>query len=450
MNHRFFIYPQGINGESVASVLSLLYPNCSLHFIDDSKEELSLEKQGKNIQANDKVFIASMNHFVTLSQKLEQNGIMNYENALQFCGKQLNKIILEYKLKNPANYYVGIVLSNRFIQKHLVKLDEDLQQKGIKIIYFVFTQELYEKYSLKSLCILSPHAVLEEIDSVDLMVLANGESTHPKVKSLDLTHGFQGPMVFPFTEGQDETFLKHAFSSINYVSCGSKKVHRAYEECFEDLGVSTEILDFGYPKLAQDYVEYESFIKNKTSEHNFVILAFTFLHDINIYIKLIQAILQAGKKAIFMPHPVFAYDLTKELKANFYDSRLLFREDFSSSLECFFHSLCLITDCSSMGYTYPLTTAKPVIVFAKDKEKFFSARLKNEHYFDKRIHYFCDNPSTLSDLIQEIESSQVDYQERIRDYRQNECFYFENSREIIFDWIMQFLTKESNAKCRHH
>ncbi|KPH50235.1 hypothetical protein HPU229336_03825 [Helicobacter pullorum] len=427
----YFVYPSGINGTSVAKFMKIYYNQRECYCLDDQNNVDSLNENLSKIGSQDIVLVASTRHYEEITNKLEKNNL-NYINGIKWCGAFINGEIDKIKQKNKK--YIGIVISNHFIENHFVDIDIDLVKIGYEIIYFVFTEELYKKYSQKGICFFAPHSILEEIINVDLMILANGESTNSKVLSVDLTHGYQGMSIIPFMN-VDNYFLHRALSRLDYKVVGCKRIQEIDQQYFNDLNVDTKLLPFGYLKLDSDYLKYKDYIeKYPVVSNEYVIIAFTFCDEVEIYQTLIGAIKRAGKKVIISPHPVFAIDILKKIKQNI-QKRFYLKDDFNGKMEMFALSCCLITDCSSMGYTYPLTTEKPVIIFSKDKDKYFYAEDHRKNYFDKRIHYFCSNSEELISTINAIETNVQIYKKAINDYRKNECFNFSNSKKELLRWI---------------
>ncbi|CAM2803329.1 CDP-glycerol glycerophosphotransferase family protein [Helicobacter burdigaliensis] len=447
---RYFIYPKGVNGEGIGHILTLLEPKAEICFIDDNNKKDSLEVKVLEIDKNDLVLNASTKYYKEIQNKLSRYGISSL-NGIEFCGKLLKETIEIYKKQNKYNFYIGIVISNKYIEGHFVKIDEELSKLNFGIIYFVFTKELYEKYAQKSFCVLAPHTILETIDNVDMMLLANGEPTHKNVVSVDFTHGFQGSSVYLFDQNVfDKDFFYHVCSCLDYRICGAKKIEKVNKECFEKFESKTKSLRLGYMKLSKDYQEYCKFLQNKKRiDEEFVLLSFTYLDNLEIYKQIIEASLSLKKKVVISPHPVYADkiigNMQKDLKNN---ENVFLNTDFLSRFEMFARSFCLITDCSSMGYTYPLTTAKPTIVYTEDKEHYFSLKFGEEHYFDERLMFFCKGTKEIKSVFNQIELSikQGDYQKKIEDYRNYECFNFYNAKEKTIEWIQEYFNnKEKNG-----
>ena len=106
-----------------------------------------------------------------------------------------------------------------------------------------------------------------------------------------------------------------------------------------------------------------------------------------------------------------------------------------SKEELFYHSLCLVTECSSMGYTYPLTTAKPSICLDMRSEDLGNRR---ESYYEEKLMYLCQSDAGLCQSLQNVLQGQESYPLKVEQYRENECFGFQNASQSLIQQI-QFI-----------
>lgn len=440
---RCFVYPRGINGNMIGEILELLR-NDEICYIDDNSVSENLEMQKRHIGCQDLVLIASSRYYQKIHNRLLNEGIASI-NGIEFCGKLLNSLINDFKVLDKCNFYIGIVISNGYTRQHFDEIDIRIKKCGFGIVYFVATRKLYNEYQRKGFCVLAGHAILEQINSVDMMLLANGEPTHKNIVSVDLTHNFQGTSSYLFGEF-DRDFFFYASSSLNYRVCSAKKIERANRECHEIFNPKIIDLRLGYMKLSKDYKAYQQYITRYKKREEFVLLCFSFGYDVLMYRKLIAKIIQEGRKVVVLLHPGCDVDIIHGIKGGLesYGDNVLYENSFLSRFEMFASSLCLITDASSMGYTFPLTTAKPSIVFTYNKGKYFSTRFKNEHYFDDKLMYFCESIDQLKGVIDVAlkDLNSGEYLARVNYYRMNECFNFFDAKEKLLQWIVDYFNKK--------
>lgn len=264
--------------ERVLLVLELYFPNESYTFIDDSEEKSSLVRLREHILQEDRILIASTLHYEKITQNLKQYHLTNYQNGILWCGKVLNDKLKAYKQHQSFKKYIGLVV-HKWTEQHFVDLESRLKQAGYGVVYFAFYQELCEKYSKQNLCLFAAHSILEQVEEVDMILQTNAAPTSQKVISIDISHGFQGSLVYPFMHYTltEKEHLKYTYSTLNYIICGSKKIHKAYENFLPSMQAASKMLDTGYLKLDVDVQKYEEFSKNQRdignkSSHDIVIL----------------------------------------------------------------------------------------------------------------------------------------------------------------------------------
>lgn len=435
---KYFIYPKAINGLSIADFLDIYFCDNQYCFIDDGDESITLDLIVKDICQDDVVLVASTKNYENIAKKLQERNL-RYLDGISWCGEVINQLINEQK--EPDRKYVGIVISSHYIESNFANIDENLLQMGYGVVYFVFDKNLYEKYSSKGLCMLAPHSILEKINSVDLMLLANGEATHSNVTSINLTHGFQGRShAYFYKEDED---VARMLSVLDYEVSGSKNIKAFNEKYYKKYGAKTEALPLGYLKLDSDYKKYERYLEAcfDCGCGEFVILSFTFMnkeHNADKYRSLARALKENNKKVVISPHPTH-YEIVMQELADVFDNQFIFSgNDFENRWEMFAKSICLVTDCSSVGYTYPIITGKPVIIFARDSQDYFK-KAGNNGYFDERIHFFCSTEDDLCQMVERMPNISEEYTKAIESYRKNECFNFGCSEEKIVDWIVKKL-----------
>lgn len=436
---KYYIYGQGTNGLGIADFLDIYCSGIEYIFIDDNIKAHSFEVLYSQITQKDIVLVASTKHFKKIAAKLEEKGIC-YTDGVKWCGDFINELIAKIKIERQKSIkYIGIILTCWENENKFVGIDENLKEMGNEIIYFVFTKALYDKYKNKGICIFAPHSILEEVVNVDLMLTVNGDATSRRVASINFTHGFQGMSVFPFEEINYD-LMKETLSKLNYYICSSKRIQSVNQKYLEFYGAETQLLPLGYMPVDNYFDIYQEYLKNHLVKFDYVLIAFSFPIRISKYKTLIKAIRNANKKAIICPHPTYEKSVYDEIKELVDNKNVFLNKSFPNRWEMFAQSCCLITECSSVGYTYSLTTAKPTIIFYENRAIYFDENLASG-YFDDKIHFFCENAESLTKTINGIEGFIQEYQQRIEKYRKEECFFFGKSKEKILEWICQFLDK---------
>ncbi|MBX7490693.1 CDP-glycerol glycerophosphotransferase family protein [Helicobacter turcicus] len=438
---QYYIYPAGTNGKAIFEFLSIFEPESACVLIDDSSREHNFEFLCQNIKNDDVILIASKWNYERLCNRLKEQKIDNFINGIEWIGKKINTYIK--KRRNRSKKAIGIVLQHEMIVKNFYGIDKDLEKFGYELVYIAGTRELYEGIDSKYLRTFATDALLEEIDSIDLIIDTCGEPTNLNVTSLDLTHGYQGTLHYPFADytESDIKFFSYAAKRNNYVACGGKKIRRGYEDFFKQCGLENRAVDLGYLNLTQTFKNYNVFLKeNGNFEEEVVVIGFSFLTLEDWKKQLVQGLLDAQKKVFVMAHPIFGEQIKKDFLPLFaYHTNFLQESDFKSRNEIFARSICLITDSSSVGYTYPLVTAKRCIVWTDDKEKYWTKKIGEEHYFDPRLHVLCSSVPEVLQVIHTLPESTEEFRSTIQKYREEECFHFYDSREKTLEFIQTLL-----------
>ena len=430
-----YIYPKATNGEMVALFLNFYFPKESIAFIDDSLQETSLESLKNNIKQEDRVFVCSTLHYEKLMNNLKQCGIANVFNGIVWCGEVLNTKLKHYKSKSNFKKYIGLV-ENGVDEKCFVDLDLRLKSMGFGLVYLCASLDIYKKYNVdNNVCFLAYHTILEQIEELDMILMTEGQPTHNNVIGIDVTHGFQGPLVYPYNGHTlaDKEHLFYTYSMLDYIVVPAQKIHNAYKNLFREMRVDTKLLDTGYLKLDRDMETYKNYVitqeqKGIKEQRDIVIFAFTFLYDIQRLKVLMEQVFALGFRVFYQPHPIFLGCVMPKILESFgANEQFLYNWD---KMEAFYHSICLVTECSSVGYTYPLTTCKPSICLRDKDFTVTQEELMREgggDYYEEKLMYLCNEDKDLSKVLGEIMQTQTMYHQKVQDYRLKECFNFGNA-----------------------
>ena len=445
-----YIYPKATNGEMVALFLNFYFPKESIAFIDDSLQETSLESLKNSIRQEDRVFVCSTLHYEKLMNNLKQCGITNVFNGIVWCGEVLNAKLKYYKSKSNFKKYIGLV-ENGVDGKCFVDLDSRLKSMGFGVVYLCASLDIYKKYNVdNNVCFLAYHTILEQIEELDMILMTEGQPTHKNVIGIDVTHGFQGCLVYPYN-GHTLANKKHLFytySTLDYIVAPARKIHHAYENLFREMKVNPKILDTGYLKLDADVERYKNYVisqkeKGIKEQRDIVIFAFTFLYDINRLKALMEQVFALGFRVFYQPHPIFSNCVMPKILESFgANEQFLYDWD---KMEAFYHSVCLVTECSSVGYTYPLTTCKPSICLRDKNFSMTQQELIKEgggDYYEEKLMYLCKEDKDLRKTLEEVKQTQANYQLRVQDYRTKECFNFGNAVKSLAKQIESILGDE--------
>jgi len=193
----YFIYPKGVNGETLADIIDFFEPDSSISYIDDGLESSSLKNRADEIQGNpnSKLLIASNKHRETLEQKCKTLGIHNFYDGVKLFGAQNKRYLMEH-LKTPKKA-VGIYLGGFAKEKHLGELDIEFKKLGVEVFYIAKNKQVLELNRNRiggSVAIIAWHDFLAEVRNIGAFVSTNFGKTDKSVLHISLGHSL---MRFP-------------------------------------------------------------------------------------------------------------------------------------------------------------------------------------------------------------------------------------------------------------
>lgn len=224
--------------------------------------------------------------------------------------------------------------------------------------------------------------------------------------------------------------------------CGAKKIHRVYEKYFQKHNISCQILDLGYMKLDKYYNAYCALLEKSHFKQDVIVFGFTKIKATPKLLKAIELLLQKDKKVLITPHPGFNKEEVLKITTYFKNEKNFLQPSyFKNRYEMFARALVWVSDYSSTGWTFPLTTGKRAIIWTEDKEEFQKECVGGgEHYyFDESIHRLVCNGEELLQAIDEAQKNALEYEEMIKQYREQECFNFGKTKENLTAFIENIL-----------
>lgn len=223
--------------------------------------------------------------------------------------------------------------------------------------------------------------------------------------------------------------------------CGAKKIHRVYEKYFQKHNISCQILDLGYMKLDKYYNAYCALLEKSHFKQDVIVFGFTKIKATPKLLKAIELLLQKDKKVLITPHPGFNKEEVLKITTYFKNEKNFLQPSyFKNRYEMFARALVWVSDYSSTGWTFPLTTGKRAIIWTEDKEEFQKECIEGEHYyFDESIHRLVCNGEELLQAIDEAQKNALEYEEMIKQYREQECFNFGKTKENLTAFIENIL-----------
>lgn len=438
----YYIYPAGGHGRTLGSMICFLDSLAKVNFIDDAYEEISLEKQAKAIkESGSEVLLAlekrnpnSKNILQNLKKNLDSYGIKNYKNKMLWystcvveeCRKKINE-----NQWNPENI-IGIGVYNLGGEKHLGYIDKELKKKGFKVLYLCSNDISYQKYSQQdgedSYAIPLPIEYFDLVDFIwGLYMTTPLLNRNPKVKYFYQPHGIADMAEGILRFGGVEEMME-IMRAPDFIFTTTKREFEILTQVFADYHLHPKIIKAGYPAFEitlKEYQESQEVVKDS------VLVAMHDESDLPDIQESISLLLEKGIKVIFRP----GFGWKKKAVDGFislYSGYSNFSVDAGERIsnQSYLKSFAVVISASSVGYTFPMTTLCPAILFFKDASV-MERNYRGFGYFDSCLHLYAKDASGLLENVLKVQAHHKDYQKKILEYREKEVYHFNQSSAFI-------------------
>lgn len=433
-----YVYPSGGCAEICVNILKDCLENVEFIMLDDKEEATSLEAHKDRILlSKDYLLICAGDVQEELEEKCKRYGISNAIDGRVYTALKLSEKIREQiqaqkkKFEFLANGNVLHILENRWIthlyyfwdafayyledcvfeflkevalqycesmglQEYLkvqqgiligvgyltefVKSVEETQSVVVYCGDFNFYQEVKAKLGgHKALCchwVLLDYFINQKAFFTNGGLLFNFAQRKEKVVKIGCGHSLCEAFYFAPKRQKKEflvRYIQRYFDEFDYYLAIDKISQEAFEAMFEECGVTTKVLKAGSLSLDSKGINTKDQVES-----------FMFIPRLNgkECVAVIKRLLKLGKKVIFRPHPAtLNYVKQHKIAAYTYLEDVLDNNNFcidstkNINQELLAKSI-VITDNSSVSYSTPLSTLRPVVLFCPPKKE-FDLRVQN-------------------------------------------------------------------------
>lgn len=432
---RYFIYPKGGHGRTLAEMIKFLDQSVEIAFIDDYYAEISLKAQKEEIlKSGDKVLLAleqknpySRVIMQKLIANLKEAKITNYAKAVLWYSSKIVEFAREKVLQKGwiRENTLAVGVYNHAGEKHLGFVDEELKKQSFNVLYLCSNDVAYQRYSKKdSNNSLAIPLVIEHFDLVDF-VWGIYMTTPLNYKNPSVKYFYQPHGIADFLEnilrfgGVEETMeiIRHADYVVAPTKLEVEILKKALQEyCLES---KVRVLEGGYPAFE---VVREQILESKNEVlRDSLLVAVSDEEDLLAIKEGIALLLEKGIKVIFRPRPYW----NKTAVDNFQNDFLAYSNfslDNADKIQAssYQKSFAVLTTASSVGYTFPLTTFCPAILYFKDRTK-LDSNFYGYAYFNSILHKRASTPLELLEATQDLACVQKN--QAIMEYKNAQVFH---------------------------
>ncbi|MDA3967567.1 MULTISPECIES: hypothetical protein [Helicobacter] len=426
------------------------YKKDSIRFIDDNNEDTSLKNIAPKITSNDVLLLATRANFINLGRKLA--GLkLNFVDGASFVAKKLDEYF--YNLGYRQHNTIAVLTYGPSGSKHRGNVEHILKNNGINIVFLCQDENELKKAEDRIgdsvAFILNEGEILRRISFFGFIFSECHEYLSPDVFVGYIPHTFASPnQGIAYDKIRDSAESRMYLENNDFIFSSCLKTHYTWQEVcnyayLKDLGADLvgfskfyKVLPFGAPTIDR-YKDIEFVLQDNTILvcFNLIYTSFEFANNV------VSKLLDSGYKVIYRPH-INQQNNKVHLKINEnFKQNINFTYDVSVklSLDVISSRPLLITDISSLCYTYPIATLRPCIMcLSKESEDKF------EVFIERKIQKIAHTYDEILKLCESILQNDID--DEVLKYTQNEIFNFGNSSQKIADFILELLNVLSFRK----
>lgn len=408
------------------------------------------DREIKQNIANNAFCLLNVASYFLLHFYISLNKQSAFVQTMQQIAKHI-QILLQSYFKINVNA-IGIPITNFSGGKHLGKIGDILEKRGIAVKYIandlqILHSLLPDKKKNAIICPWQNGFIGILVNPFKLQVTCLMPHTAPNWgnKTIYVSHAYIDPIASLIQRRRplDDFWFSKKMGINGYRIVTSLSNYKIFKDKFDEFGYQDELVCGGYPSLDSYIAEYEEISKEvECGGGDNILIAINENNNVQIVYEVLQKIqdkmLQSKSdfKVIFRPHPSLAKSAMYEIVYREFRDKEWFVYDTSSRLsaEAMHSSFCLIGDHSSLVYTFPLCTLKPAILLVPKES--LQNTYKGISFYNPILHICAQ---TAQDIYKALECiNQENKQERakqIKQYREKEVFNLGHSSEFIADFI---------------
>lgn len=448
MERRIYVYPGGATGKVLGGMIEYV-EGISPIFIDDSIEGFGIEDLQKEIIQNNAVVHLAWDKRSGLNNatigkiitKLEWLCVSYCEDSFEIYSAKVAQKLENYIKEKNYQKVIGIELGGMAEDKHIGFVDDELRehyknkQEKVLMVYFCGLLESYERISQKFLdCsnhILALYFSCYYMDILDCLDVCIKVSWTPK--SINVKTCVVGHSLSDFSEiTRDSMQVLEQYMDYLCV-CGKQFMPK-----FNSSNVTfIESGYLGYDRILKEFQDRNATLFDVYSAPPPLKYLLFAPYDEGEFFTMLPFIYKALEKygVILRSRTFTEENLWRASKEEFrkLEQKPKFRLDngWKMSLDSYLDSFVLVCGKTTTKYSYPLLTLKPSLVFSNAI-----------NCIDKRLGVVCGfdiSCDTFLEYIENIEIKQMEWQEKILSYRNENIYNYGCASKFLADYIAKLI-----------
>ena len=370
----------------------------------------------------------------------------------------ISLFIIFFKINKSSKKIIVFYFNIKTFHRNILKLIKKINDNNNEVLVFYNHKTQLDIKDFKNSFFVDLNLIKflpfsnAPLDKINFFILSYLSYVYPRnSKNIFISHDiYDAPMV----DQEIERKYILAFEKIDYIFSSSEILNNFFKKRFQkyELKKKPNLINTGYLKL--DLIYKRVFRKNKKIIEKILIAPvyskankkFTLSDKLD---EIIDLILKGSNyEVIYRPHPLDltsqgSVKLLEKITTKYKNNRRFILDTNSDYTKSFINSDVMLTDLSTIAYTYSFSSLKPVLFFNKNflglsKQQFF-----NSYFFKDRkiIGKVIKNPKDIVRYMNKLNLKLTIYKKKIFKLRKKRIKYFGISENRTLYWLRKSIIK---------
>lgn len=370
----------------------------------------------------------------------------------------ISLFIIFFKINKSSKKIIVFYFNIKTFHRNILKLIKKINDNNNQVLVFYNHKTQIDIKDFKNSFFVDLNLIKflpfsnAPLDKINFFIFSYLSYVYPRnSKNIFISHDiYDAPMV----DQEIERKYILAFEKIDYILSSSEILNNFFKKRFQKykLKKKPNLINTGYLKL--DLIYKRVFRKNKKITKKILIAPvyskankkFTLSDKLD---EIIDLILKGSNyEIIYRPHPL---DLTAQgsvkllgkIITKYKNNRRFILDTNSDYTKSFINSDVMLTDLSTIAYTYSFSSLKPVLFFNNNFLRLSKQQFFNSYFFKDRkiIGKVIKNPKDIVGYLNKLNLKLTIYKKKIFKLRKKRIKYFGISENRTLYWLRKSIIK---------
>ena len=370
----------------------------------------------------------------------------------------ISLFIIFFKINKSSKKIIVFYFNIKTFHRNILKLIKKINDNNNQVLVFYNHKTQIDIKDFKNSFFVDLNLIKflpfsnAPLDKINFFIFSYLSYVYPRnSKNIFISHDiYDAPMV----DQEIERKYILAFEKIDHILSSSEILNNFFKKRFQKykLKKKPNLINTGYLKL--DLIYKRVFRKNKKITKKILIAPvyskankkFTLSDKLD---EIIDLILKGSNyEIIYRPHPL---DLTAQgsvkllgkIITKYKNNRRFILDTNSDYTKSFINSDVMLTDLSTIAYTYSFSSLKPVLFFNNNFLRLSKQQFFNSYFFKDRkiIGKVIKNPKDIVGYLNKLNLKLTIYKKKIFKLRKKRIKYFGISENRTLYWLRKSIIK---------